>query len=184
MKKISYFFGMLISVLMFSACSEGTDFDIEYTPLAPVGGQYFVTLYYGIDDTKTDEQFWSTAKEGVDYEELGQINATLSNTTDFDTDKAWIRVGSRTTNSFYGVNAKVSINMANFTFEGTNVENVAGGAAAVGNCTVKGYCTHNQFTAPSGAVTDYIEFTYSRSDQPGYHMKAVGWKYTGWEEDM
>ena len=30
---------------------------------------------------------------------------------------------------------------------------------------------------------DYIEFIYSRTGAPGYHYKAVGFKYTGWTED-
>lgn len=30
--------------MLFSACSEGTDYDIDYTPLAPIGGQYALNI--------------------------------------------------------------------------------------------------------------------------------------------
>lgn len=180
MKKMKYILGLMLMVVL-ASCKEGTDFDIEYTPLAPIGGQYVVTISYGIDETKTDAEFWASP---TDVQELGQIYAFLSNTTAMDTDKAWIRVGNYSAKQYYNINAKIDIDMKTYKFGGANVGNYVGNSATpVDNATVSGFCTHNEYTAPSGTVTDYICFTYSRSDYPGYHFKAEGWKYTGWAED-
>ena len=68
---------------------------------------------------------------------------------------------------------------------GTGGDDFVGNSATpVDQATVDGFCTHNQYkTEASGTLTDYIEFTYSRTGAPGYHFKAVGFKYTGWTED-
>lgn len=180
MKKMKYILSLML-VLVLASCKEGTDFDIEYTPLAPIGGQYVVTVSYGIDETKTDAEFWASPSNVT---EVGQMYATLSNTTAMDTDKAWIRVGSYSAKNMYNVNAKVGIDMSTYKFEGVGVDDFVGNSATpVDKATISGYCTHNDYKAPSGTVTDYICVIYSRSDYPGYHFKAEGWKYTGWAED-
>ena len=43
MKKILYFLSFVF-VALFTACSEGDDFDIDYTPIAPVGGEYRINV--------------------------------------------------------------------------------------------------------------------------------------------
>jgi hypothetical protein len=180
MKKLIYIYSLVLAWIM-ASCTEGTDFDIEYTPIAPIGGQYVVTISYGYDENKTDAEFWMNP---TNVQEQGQTYAFLSNTTDFDVDKAWIRVGSYSAKNSYNINTKISIDMKNYKFSGSAVDNFVGNSAtAVDKVTVEGYCTHNEFVAPSGATTDYISFTYSRTDAPGYHFKAEGWKYTGWAED-
>lgn len=180
MNTLKYLFGLMLLCAM-ASCTEGTDFDVDYTPIAPIGGHYVVTISYGIDPTKTDAEFWANPKDVV---VLGQTYAFLSNTTNFDKDKAWIRVGSYTANSKQNINAKVTIDMNTFKFAGTAVDNFSGNVVtAADKATVSGFCTHNDFEAPSGAITDFISFIYSRTSAPGYHYKAEGWKYTGWEED-
>ena len=187
MKKFIYLFSMLAVALSFGGCKEGTDFDIEYTPIAPIGGQYDIIILEGYDENKTDAEFWATATAS-DYKQLndyGDIYAYLSNTTNYDKDKAWIRVGNRTGKASYNINAKISIDMSTFKFGGQGVDDFIGNSATpVDQATVDGFCTHNQYkTEASGTVTDYIEFTYSRAGAPGYHYKAYGFKYTGWTED-
>lgn len=189
MKKISYLLGMFAVALILSACNEGTDYDIDYTPIAPIGGQYDVIVYYGIDESVTDDQFWAShdinSPDVTQLNEYGDLYAYLSNTTDYDKDKAWIRVGSYSGKGFYCVNTKININMSDYTFGGTNVDDFIGNSAtAVDKATVSGFCKKNGITTEaSGTTTDYIEFTYSRTGSPGYHFKAIGFKYTGWDED-
>ena len=189
MKKFIYLFCMLATVIAFNGCKEGTDFDIDYTPIAPIGGQYDVIVYYGVDESKTDAEFWAThdinSEDVTQLNEYGDLYATLSNTTDYDRDKAWIRVGGYSGKNVYNINAKVSIDMSTYKFYGTGVDDFVGNSATpVDQATVDGFCTHNQYkTEASGTLTDYIEFTYSRTGAPGYHFKAVGFKYTGWTED-
>lgn len=57
------------------------------------------------------------------------------------------------------------------------------GNTATDKVTVSGKCGHYTDTTVSGSVTDEISFTYSRSDQPGYHYRVTGFKSTGWAED-
>ena len=65
MKKFIYLFSMLAVALSFGGCKEGTDFDIEYTPIAPIGGQYDVIIYEGYDENKTDITSYTTDVHGV-----------------------------------------------------------------------------------------------------------------------
>lgn len=182
----------LVLVAFFSSCKEGTDFDIDYTPIAPIGGQYKITLVKGYDPNKTAEEFWdSNPTQGIDTiaKTDGSVNKTvlyayLSNTTDYDKDKAWIRVGSYSAKTAYALNAKVAIDMDKYIFGGENVDTYIGNSAtATGTAVIYGKCGHNTYTTVSGTVTDEISFVYTRSDQPGVHYKAEGFKYTGWAED-
>ena len=187
MKKFIYLFSMLAVAFSLGGCKEGTDFDIEYTPIAPIGGQYDVIIYEGYDENKTDAEFWATATPD-DYEQIcdyGDVLVMLSNTTNYDKDKAWLRVGGLSAKKSFNINAKISIDMNTFKFSGVDVDDFIGNSATpVDKATVDGFCTHNQYkTEASGTVTDYIEFTYSRTGAPGYHYKAIGFKYTGWTED-
>ena len=63
MKKFTYIFFMLFAVL-FSACnSEDFDYDIEYTPIHPIGGQYRVSI---VDETGTEGVAVDCARDGLD----------------------------------------------------------------------------------------------------------------------
>ena len=190
MKKLSYLWTVLVAALAFSACTEGTDFEIDYTPIAPIGGEYIISIYKGEDPSVTDEQFWATHDiTSPDVEQISDytdgIYAYLSNTTDYDKDKAWIRIGSYNAKEDYSINAKVSIDMGSYKFFGTDVDDFIGNSATpVVKSTVNGFCTHNQYiTEASETKTDYIEFTYSRTGSPGLHFKVIGFKYTYWDED-
>ena len=171
MKKLFHsLIGFGLGLLSLAACTEGSDYDIDYTPIAPVGGQYVVTVYSSHQDSA--------------YTEVTQTYAFLSNTSDYDTDKAWIRVGGYNAKNAYNINAKVNIDMATYTFEGTMVPDYIGNSAVpTDSVTLTGYATHNEYTTPSGTITDFISFEWSRSDQPDYKYKAEGWKYTGWDGD-
>ena len=189
MKKLSYLFAMFVAALSFAACNEGTDFDIDYTPIAPIGGQYDIIIFEGEDENATTEQFWAShdtnSADVTQLNDYGDIYAYLSNTTDYDTDKAWIRVGGYTAKGRYNINAKISINMADYTFGGGEFDDFVGNSATpVDKAYVKGFCKRDGITTEnSKTTTDYIEFIYSRSDFPGKHFKAIGFKYTGWDED-
>lgn len=185
MKKI--FLLLALVVMMFSACSEGTDFDIDYTPIAPIGGQYALNIEKGYDPSKTDAEYWDSNPS--DVEEICNVSdgvfGFLSNTTDYDKDKAWIRIGNYSTATEWAINAKVSINMSDYIFSGTDVDNFIGNSAtSKGKITVSGKCGHNTYKTATGTITDEITIVYSRADQPGFHYRAKGFKYTGWDEDL
>ncbi len=191
MKKILYFLSFVL-LAAFSACTEGTNFDINYTPIAPIGGQYRVNIERGYDPTLTDEQYWKVKADSATFFYKtdgtgfykGVVYAYLTNTTDYDTDKAWLRVGSYISTDPYAINVKVPINMNDYTFGGVGLDDYIGNSAEVTDkVTISGYCGHNTYKTASGTVTDQITVIYSRSDEPGYHYRVTGFKYTGWSED-
>lgn len=167
MKHLKYIFLMLLASLSLASCnSEDFDYDIEYTPIHPLGGQYVVTV----------------SKDGT---EVGMMYCTIANTASNDTDKCWVRVGSVTAASAFNINGKISCDVPALSFSGSNIENLAGNVVSStetftltdGKLELKG------ITAPSGTIADKISFTYTTSKDPGATYSVVGWRYTGWPED-
>lgn len=167
MKHLKYIFLMLLASLSLVSCnSEDFDYDIEYTPIHPLGGQYVVTV----------------SKDGA---EVGMMYCTIANTASNDTDKCWVRVGSVTAASAFNINGKISCDVQALSFSGSNIENLAGNVVSStetftltgGKLELKG------ITAPSGTIADKISFTYTTSKDPGATYSVVGWRYTGWPED-
>lgn len=121
------------------------------------------------------------------------VDCFLANTTDYDKDKCWIRIGSYNSSNTvsdelkrYFINGKISCDVPNLSFFGTDVENLAGNVASSdetftltdGKLELKGV------TAPSGSLADKISFTYTTSVDPGATYSVVGYRYTGWNEDL
>lgn len=167
MKHLKYIFLMLLASLSLVSCnSEDFDYDIEYTPIHPLGGQYVVTV----------------SKDGT---EVGMMYCTIANTASNDTDKCWVRVGSVTAASAFNINGKISCDVPALSFSGSNIENLAGNVVSStetftltdGKLELKG------ITALSGTIADKISFTYTTSKDPGATYSVVGWRYTGWPED-
>lgn len=78
MKHLKYVILMLLASCSLVACnSEDMDYDIDYTAIHPLGGQYIVTV----------------SKDGAD---MGMMYCTIANTVSNDVDKCWVRVGSVT----------------------------------------------------------------------------------------
>lgn len=167
MKYIKYTFFILLAALFMVSCnSEDRDYDIEYTPIHPVGGQYVVTIY----------------KNGT---KLAMSYCTLSNTASYDSDKCWIRIGGYTTASAHAINGKISCDVKALTFLGSQIENLAGNVTSSTQTftLTDGKVELKSIEAPSGTVTDKISFTYTTTKDPGVTYSVEGWRYTGWEED-
>lgn len=167
MKHLKYIFLMLLVSLSLASCnSEDNDYDIDYTPIHPLGGTYTVTV----------------SKNGV---EIGDDICTIANTVNYDSDKCWVRVGSVTAAGAYNINGKISCDVKGLSFSGTNIENLAGNVASSSETftLTDGKLELNSITAPSGTVTDKISFTYTTSKDPGVTYSVTGWRYTWWPED-
>ena len=167
MKHLKYIFLMLLVSLSLASCnSEDNDYDIEYTAIHPLGGQYVVTV----------------SKNGA---EVGMMYCTIANTVSNETDKCWVRVGSVTAAGAYNINGKISCDVKGLSFSGTNIENLAGNVASSSETftLTDGKLELNSITAPSGTVTDKISFTYTTSKDPGVTYSVTGWRYTWWPED-
>lgn len=167
-------------LLAFTVASCGIDdYDIEYTSIYPMGGQYRII-------SLTDE---------TGAELAGKISSSLryvyiSNTVDNVDNKCWVRIGNYNTspNNFYSINGKVDCNVSNkqsMTFSGTNIENLAGNVVSSTNTfSVEGVVVEKGATCPSTQVTESISLTFTNSKFPGKTYKVTGWKYTGWPEDL
>ena len=170
MKKFIYIFTMLFAVV-FSACnSEDLDYDIEYTPIHPIGGMYRVKI---VDEA------------GAEVKLSSSMYCFLSNTSDNATDKCWIRIGNYSTSASnaYAINGKIACDVKSLTFSGTAM-NLAGNVASSNeNFTVaNGKIELKGATAPSGTVCDKISFTFTRDNFPGKTYTVTGYRYTGWTE--
>lgn len=170
MKKFTYIFFMLFAVV-FSACnSEDFEYDIEYTPIHPIGGQYRISI---VDET------------GAEVKLSSSMYCYLSNTSDNATDKCWIRIGNYNTSAknAYSINGKIACDVKSLTFSGTAM-NLAGNVTSSNeNFTVSnGKIELKGATAPSGTVCDKISFTYTRDNFPGKTYTVTGYRYTGWTE--
>ena len=91
------------------------DYPINYTPIAPMGGQYRIISC--TDEAGTELKSSISSSDRYVF---------LSNTTNYDSDKCWVRIGrySYSASNFAGINGKVSCdvtNKAKMTFAGSNV---------------------------------------------------------------
>ena len=120
MKKFRYIYMLLSCLWILTACnSEDLSYDIEYTPIHPLGGQYTV----------------SVSRNGAVVAE--HVDCFLANTSDYDKDKCWIRIGAyNSTNTpgdaskSYFINGKISCNVPELSFSGADVMNLAGNVAS------------------------------------------------------
>lgn len=167
MKHLKYVFLMLLASLSLVACnSEDLDYDIDYTAIHPLGGQYVVTV----------------SKNGT---EVDATYCTVANTVSNDIDKCWVRVGSVTAAGIYNINGKMSCDVKSLSFSGSNIENLAGNVVSSTETftLTDGKVELKAVTTPSGTVADKISFTYTTSKDPGVTYSVTGWRYTGWPED-
>ena len=164
-----------LRVWILTACnSEDLSYDIEYTPIHPLGGQYTV----------------SVSRNGAVVAE--HVDCFLANTSDYDTDKCWIRIGAYNSANTpgdaaksYFINGKISCNVPELSFSGTDIMNLAGNVASSDETftLTDGKLELNGATAPSGTVCDKISFTYTTTVDPGVTYTVEGYRYTGWTED-
>lgn len=166
MKLVRYLFFLLAMITLGACNSEDLDYDVDHTPIHPLGGQYVVTI----------------SKNG---EALQQIYCTISNTTSNDKDKCWIRIGSYSTAGAIGINGKINCDVNSLSFSGTDIENLAGSvASSTETFTITdGKLALNDATAPSGTISDKLTFTYTTTKDPGVTYSVEGYRYTGWGED-
>lgn len=170
MKQIRYISVLFLLLLGFASCETYGDYEIEYSSIYPLSGKYALTI--------TDE-----ANKVVN----SYVYCEVSNTIDESTTQCWLRIGSYSTSgaNAYSINGKINCELNGLTFSGSNIENLAGNVVTSTNTftLTEGKVVLNGATAPSGTVCDAISFTFTNSRFPGKTYKAVGYRYTGWDED-
>ena len=177
MKFVKNIMWVLLALVVVSCSNE--NYEIEYTPIAPMGGQYRIISIVDEAGTELKSQIGSSDRY-----------VFLSNTVLDESDKCWVRIGrySYAASNFASINGKVSCNVtnrANMTFSGSAVENLAGNvASSTSTFTVEGVVVEDGVKCPSGEVTESITLTFTNSKFPGKTYTVTGWKYTGWPEDL
>ncbi len=167
MRKIKYFFIIMMASLALASCnSEDFDYDIDYTAIHPLGGQYKVTVSAGGAVVAT-------------------TNCNISNTVDNSSTKCWVRIGSYNSTAEYAINGKLDCNVPALTFTGTDIENLAGNVATSTHkfTLANGKVELKAVETPSKTMSDKISFTYTTTKKPGVTYTVVGYRYTGWPED-
>ncbi len=170
MKYLKNIFFILLAVIAFSACETYGDYDIDYTPIHPLGGQYRIHVLNQAGDTLLRDYCY------------------IANTTDYATDKCWIRIGNYNANpeNEWAINGKISCDISSLTFSGSSIENLAGNvpsstetfSVSDGMVVLDGMTTEISKT-----TTDKISFSFTNSRYPGQIFKADGYRYTGWGGD-
>lgn len=158
---------MVASLFLASCNSEDFDYDINYTAIHPMGGQYKVTV---------------SANGAV---VATKVACNISNTTDNSSTKCWVRIGSYNSTAIYAINGKLDCNVPSLTFSGTDIENLAGNVTTSTNkfTLANGKVELKAMEAPSKTMADKISFTYTTTKNPGVTYSVVGYRYTGWPED-
>lgn len=169
MRKLKYILFAVLAALTLHACDTySDDYDIEYTAIHPLGGEYTVTIKDAVQDTVI----------------VQSAICIVANTTNNDKDLCWVRIGGLSTATAYAINGKLSCNVGDLSFNGTNIENLAGNVVSSthtfsipdGKVVLKG------ITTPSGTVGDKISFTYTTT-KSALTYAVEGYRYTGWPED-
>ncbi|MCD7975852.1 MAG: hypothetical protein LUG51_01365 [Tannerellaceae bacterium] len=169
MKQSTYTYLLFILLGMITACDTHREYDIEYTPIAPLGGQYRIYVYN---------------QQG---EELLKDYCYIANTSGYDPDQCWIRIGEYNENpeNPWAINGKITCEISTLTFSGNEIENLAGNVTSSPETftLMNGRLLLNEATTPSGATADSIHFSFHNSRFPGELFTAQGYRYKGWNGD-
>jgi len=169
MKHLKYIFTLLLAIVALASCETYGDYEVDYTPIFPLSGQYRITIY---------DQSGSDIYTNYCY---------IANTADYATDKCWIRIGAYNASDTteWAINGKISCDVKSLSFSGSSIENLAGNVPSSSETfsVTDGIVILNGATSPSNTTTDKISFSFTNSRFPGQTFKAEGYRYTGWSGD-
>ncbi len=165
---------ILCFILVFAAsCETYKDYEIEYSPVYPLSGEWVV-------------RFTDTS---VTPATSGLFILSTYNTAENSTDKMWIRATSTSataaniayTGRFTG---KINCNVAAKTFGGENTANTYYTTAPLHTFTITGgtVLTDGYDTA-TGGKSDKITFTITDTRKPGKTITVSGFRRTRWLDD-
>jgi hypothetical protein len=170
MKHLKSTVTFLLSIIALMSCETYGDYKVDYTPIFPLSGQYRIVVY---DQSGKD---------------IYTNYCYIANTTDYATDKCWIRIGAynaEADTNKWAINGKIACDVKALSFSGSNIENLAGNvpSSAETFSVTDGLVVLNGITTPSNTVSDKISFSFTNSRFPGKTFRAEGYRYTGWSGD-
>lgn len=167
MKQIYKLLTMLLFAVTFTACETYGDYEVEYSPIYPLSGEWIVNVYDA---------------NGVLYPDGSGYTCNTYNTADNSTNKMWIKMS--TAKLAWGILGKVNCNVDAKDFNGDNIPNLVDskdGATSETMFTVtNGKVTMDGYDTPTGHKADMIEFTLTNSKYPGETIVVKGFRKTGW----
>ena len=162
MKQINKLLVILLALVTFSSCETYGDYEIEYTAIYPLCGEWVVNV---------------TGEDGVVLAE--GVTCNTYNTTDDATDKMWIKMSVATND--WGVRGKIHCDVASKSFDGDGIANLLhadDGINSTVTFNISGKVIVDGYTTQANTKVDAIEFTLT---QNGKSMTVKGFRKTGWE---
>lgn len=155
-----------------SSCETYKDYDIEYSPVYPLSGEWLVRF---TDPTVTP----STS---------GLFVMSTFNTADNATNQMWIRVTSTSAtaaNAAYTgrICGKINCDVAGLSFSGENVVNTYSAATPLTFTITGGTVIKDGYDTATGGKSDKIMFTITDSRKPGKTITVEGFRRTRWLDD-
>ena len=162
MKQINKLLVILLALVTFSSCETYGDYEIEYTAIYPLCGEWVVNV---------------TGEDGGVLAEGGTCNTY--NTNDDATDKMWIKMSVATND--WGVRGKIHCDVTSKSFDGDGIANLLhadDGINSTVTFNISGKVIVDGYTTQANTKVDAIEFTLT---QNGKSMTVKGFRKTGWE---
>lgn len=151
-------FMLMLLITAFTSCDEGGDPDPGGTNIEAVAGDWVVGI----------------SRNGVP--QASNIHISTYNTAANLSTEMWLDDN----NLYYGLKAKVNLNLAAKTFSATDSDELYYGVTVT---VSDGIITKDGATPPSNTVTDAISFSVIFSDDPSGVWEFSGYRRTGFLED-
>ena len=162
MKQINKLLVILLALVTFSSCETYGDYEIEYTAIYPLCGEWVVNV---------------TGEDGGVLAE--GVTCNTYNATDDATDKMWIKMSVATND--WGVRGKIHCDVTSKSFDGDGIANLLhadDGINSTVTFNISGKVIVDGYTTQANTKVDAIEFTLT---QNGKSMTVKGFRKTGWE---
>lgn len=152
-----------------SGCETYKDYEIEYSPVYPLCGEWLVRF--------TDISVTPNTTSGL-------IVLSTFNTADNSTTRMWIRTTS-TSSAYPGrFDGKIDCNVEGRTFTGSNALNTYYTVSPVPSFTITdGIVITDGYDTATGGKSDKITFTMTDTRKAGKTYKISGFRRTRWLDD-
>lgn len=173
MKKIKKILIVCIILAFTASCETYKDYEIEYSPIYPLCGEWMVRF--------TDTSVTPSVS--------GLFLLSTYNTENNSTDKMWIKITSTSssaaniayTGRFTG---KVNCDITANTFSGENVSNTYYTTGTIPTFTITaGTIVKDGYDTATGGKSDKISFTITDTRKPGKTKTVTGFRRTRWYDD-
>jgi len=160
---------LCIFLLIATGCETYKDYEIEYSPVYPLSGEWLVRF--------TDTSVTPNTTSGL-------IVMSTFNTADNSSNMMWIRATSTSTSYLGRFDGKINCNVSGMSFSGENVPNTYYSTTPQPSFTItEGTVTEDGYDTATGGKSDKITFTMTDTRKTGKVYKVSGFRRTLWPDD-